>query len=126
MSHERCACHGVRQVYARTQGGPTLLDATYYSSADRSAVLDECGIRIQELRMLARMSASAANSTAHDAIAVEATMARLSWSDARQLQQLPKCVDRPMAWVRIKGVLSSLKGPLGTLSWQLHMPAARR
>jgi hypothetical protein len=47
-------------VYAGTQGGPTLLDATYYSSADRSAVLDECGIRIQELRMLVRMSASAA------------------------------------------------------------------
>jgi hypothetical protein len=47
-----------------------------------------------------RMSAAAANSTAHAAIAVEATMARLSRSDARQPQQLPKCVDRPMAWVR--------------------------
>ena len=33
--------------------------------------------------MLARMSASTANSTAHDAIAVEASMARLSRSDAR-------------------------------------------
>jgi hypothetical protein len=50
--------------------------------------------------MLARMSAAAASSTAHAAIAVEATMARLSRSDARQSQQLPKCVDRPMAWVR--------------------------
>ena len=50
--------------------------------------------------MLARMSAAAANSTAHAAIAAEATMARLSRSDARQPQQLPKCVDRPMAWVR--------------------------
>jgi hypothetical protein len=50
--------------------------------------------------MLAGMSAAAANSTAHAAIAVEATMARLSRSDARQSQQLPKCVDRPMAWVR--------------------------
>ena len=38
--------HGARQVDARTQGGPTLPDATYYSSADRSAVLDEYGIRI--------------------------------------------------------------------------------
>ncbi len=27
-------------------------------------------------------------------------MARLSRSDARQSQQLPQCVDRPMAWVR--------------------------
>ena len=27
-------------------------------------------------------------------------MARLSRSDAHQLQQLPKCVDRPIAWVR--------------------------
>jgi hypothetical protein len=92
--------HGVRQMYARMQGGLTLPDATYYSSADRSAVLDEYGIRIQQLCMLARMSAAAANSTAHAAIAVEATMARLSRSDARQPQQLPKCVDRPMAWVR--------------------------
>ena len=50
------------------QGGLTLLDATYYSSADRSAVLDEYGIRIHELCMLARMSAAAANSTAHDAL----------------------------------------------------------
>ena len=38
--------HGVRQVYARMQGGLTLPDATYSSSADRSAVLDEYGIRI--------------------------------------------------------------------------------
>ena len=81
--------HGARQVYARMQGGPTLPDATYSSSADRSAVLDECGIRIQELRMLARMSAAATDSTAHDAIAVEATMAWLLRSDARQSQQLP-------------------------------------
>jgi hypothetical protein len=50
--------------------------------------------------MLAGMSAAAANSTAHDAIAVEATMARLSRSSARQSQQLSKCVDRPMAWAR--------------------------
>ena len=92
--------HGVRQVDAGMQGGPTLPDATYYSSADHSAVLDEYGIRIQELCMLARMSAAAANSTAHAAIAAEAAMARLSRSDARQPQQLPKCVDRPMAWVR--------------------------
>ncbi len=82
--------HGVRQVYARTQGGPTLPAATYCSAADRSAVLDEYGIRIQELCMLARMRAAAANSTAHDAIAVEASMAQLSRSDARQPQQLPK------------------------------------
>ena len=81
------------------QGGLTLPDATFNSSADHSAVLDEYGIRIQELCMLAGMSA-AANSTAHDAIAVEVTMARLSRSDARQSQQLPKCVDRPMVWVR--------------------------
>ena len=54
--------------------------------------------------MLARMSAASANSTAHDAIAVEAAMARLLRSDARQSQLLPKCVDRPMAWVR-KGCL---------------------
>jgi hypothetical protein len=47
-----------------------------------------------------RMSAAAANSTAHAAIAVEATMARLSRSDARPSQQLPKCDDRPMAWDR--------------------------
>ncbi len=87
-------------MYARTQGGPTLPAATYCSAADRSAVLDEYGIRIQELCMLARMSAAAANSTAHDVIAVEATMERLSRSDVRQSQQLPKCVDRPMAWVR--------------------------
>ena len=33
-----------------------------------------------------------------DAIAAEAAM--LLRSDARQSQQLPKCVDRPMAWVR--------------------------
>ena len=33
--------HGARQVDARTQGGLTLPDATFYSSADRSAVLDE-------------------------------------------------------------------------------------
>ena len=82
------------------QGGLMLLDATYYSSADRSAVLDEYGILIQALCMLARMSAAAANSTAHAAIAVEAAMARLSRSDACQSQLLPKCVDRPMAWVR--------------------------
>ena len=82
------------------QGGPTLPDATYYSSADRSPVLDEYGILLQELCMLARMSAAAANSTAHDVIAVEATMERLSRSDVRQSQQLPKCVDRPMVWVR--------------------------
>ena len=82
------------------QGGLTLPDAKFYSSADRSAVLDECGIRIHELCMLAGMSAAAANSTAHAAIAVEATMARLSRSDACKPQQLPKCVDRPMAWVR--------------------------
>jgi predicted metalloendopeptidase len=81
------------------QGGPTLPDATYYSSADRSPVLDEYGILLQELCMLARMSAAAANSTAHDAIAVEATMARRSRSDSRQPPLLPKCVDRPMAWV---------------------------
>ena len=82
------------------QGGPTMLDATYYSSADHSAVLDEYGILLQELCMLARMSAAAADSTAHDAIAVaEAAMAWLSRSDACQSQQLPKCVDRPMAWV---------------------------
>ena len=84
--------HGVRQAYARMQGGPTLPDAMCSSSADRSAVLDEYGIRIHELCMLARMSAAAASSTAHDATAVEATMARLrlSRSDARQPQQLPK------------------------------------
>ena len=69
------------------QGGPTMLDATYYSSADHSAVLDEYGILLQELRMLARVH-------------IEATMARLLRSDARQPQQPPKCVDRPMAWVR--------------------------
>ena len=63
---------------------------------------------------LGRMSAAAANSTAHDAIAVEAAMAWRSRSDARQPQQLPKCVDRPMALVRIKGELSALKGTLGT------------
>jgi hypothetical protein len=50
--------------------------------------------------MLAHMSGPAANSTAHAAIAVEATMAWLSRSDARQSQQLPQCVDRPMGWVR--------------------------
>jgi hypothetical protein len=43
------AFHGARQVYARMEGGPTLPDATYSSSADRSAVLDEYGIRIHEL-----------------------------------------------------------------------------
>ena len=97
--------HGARQVYARMQGWLTLLDATYYSSrsADHldhhSAVLGEYMILLQELCMLARMSAAAANRTAHDAIAVEAAMAWLSRSDACQSQQLPKCVDRPMAWV---------------------------
>ncbi len=79
--------HGVRQVYARMQGGPTLPDATYSSSADRSAVLDEYGIRIHELCILGRMH-------------IEAAMARLSRSDARQSPQPPKCVDRPMAWAR--------------------------
>ena len=59
------------------EGGLTLPDATYYSAADRSAVLDEYGIRIHELCILARMH-------------IEATMARLSRSDARQPQQLPK------------------------------------
>jgi predicted metalloendopeptidase len=82
------------------QGGLTLPDATYSSSADRSAVLDEYGILLQELCMLTGMSAAAANSTAHDAIAVETTMARLLRSDAYQSQLLPKCVDRSMAWVR--------------------------
>ena len=62
--------------------------------------------------MLARMSAAAANSTAHAAIAVEAAMARLSRSDARQSPQPPKCVARPKAWVC--RVLSALKGTLGT------------
>ncbi len=38
--------HGVRRVYARMQGGLTLPDAMFYSSADRSAVLDEYGILI--------------------------------------------------------------------------------
>ncbi len=38
--------HGVRQVYARLQGGLTLPDATFYSSVDRSAVLDEYSILI--------------------------------------------------------------------------------
>ena len=79
--------HGARQVYARMQGGLMLLDATYYSSADRSAVLDEYGIRIHELCILARMH-------------IEAAMVRLLRSDARQSPQPPKCVDRPMAWVR--------------------------
>jgi hypothetical protein len=106
--------HGVRQVYARMQGGLTLPDATYSSSADRLVVLDEYGILIQELCMHERMSAAAANSTAHDAIAVEAAMARLLRSDARQPQQLPKCVDRPMVWVRKGPVLSAPKGTLGT------------
>ena len=50
--------------------------------------------------MLARMSAAAANSTAHAAIAAEAAMARLSRSDAHQSQQLPNRVDRSMVWVR--------------------------
>ena len=81
------------------QGGLTLPDATYSSSADRSAVLDEYGILLQELCMLTGMSAAAANSTAHAAIAVKETMTRLSRSDARQPPQLPKCADRPMAWV---------------------------
>ena len=81
------------------QGGLTLLDATYSSLADRSAVLDEYGIRIHELCILARMH-------------IEAAMARLSRSDARQSPQPPKCVDRPMAWVC--RVLSALKGTLGT------------
>jgi hypothetical protein len=80
-------CHGVRRVYARMQGGLTLPDATYYSSVDHSAVLDEYGIRIHELCILARMH-------------IEETMARLSQSDAHQSQQLPKCVDRLMVWVR--------------------------
>ena len=80
-------CHGVRQVYAGMHGGLTLPDATYSSSADRSAVLDECGIRIHELCILARMH-------------IEAAMARRSRSVARQSPQPPKCVDRPMAWVR--------------------------
>ncbi len=84
---------GVRQVYARMQGGLTLPDATYSSSADRSAVLDEYGIRIHELCILARMN-------------IEAAMARLSRSDARQSPQPPKCVDRPMAWVR-KGAIGA-------------------
>ena len=102
------------------QGWLTLLDATYYSSrsADHldhhSAVLGKYMILLQELCMLARMSAAAANRTAHAAIAVEAAMAWRSRSDARQPQQLPKCVDRPMALVRIKGELSALKGTLGT------------
>ncbi len=52
--------HGARQEYARMQGGPTLPDATCYSSADRSAVMDECDILIHELCMLAGMSAAAA------------------------------------------------------------------
>ncbi len=60
--------HGVRQVYARMECGLTLPDAAYSSSADRSAVLDECDILIHELCMLERMSAAAANSTAHDAL----------------------------------------------------------
>ena len=81
------------------QGGPTLPDATYSSSADRSAVLDEYGIRIHELCILAR-------------IHIEAAMARLSRSDVRQSPQPPKCVDRPMAWMC--RVLSALKGTLGT------------
>ena len=81
------------------QGGPTLPDATYYSSADRSAVLDEYGIRIHELCILAR-------------IHIEAAMARLSRSDVRQSPQPPKWVDRPMAWMC--RVLSALKGTLGT------------
>jgi hypothetical protein len=69
------------------------VDAAYYSSADRSAVLDEYGIRIHELCILARMH-------------IEAAMARLSRSDARQSPQPPKCVDRPMAWVR-KGAIGA-------------------
>jgi hypothetical protein len=108
--------HGVRQVYARMQGGPTLPDAMCYSLADRSAVMDENGIRIQELCMLAGMSAAAANSTAHDAIAVEAAMAWRSRSDARQPQQLSKCVDRPMAWV--------LKGAIGAQGYPGYLKLA--
>ncbi len=77
-------------------------------------MLDEYGIRIHELCMLARMSAAAANSTAHDAIAVEATMAWLLRFDARQSQQLPNRFDRSMVWVRKGPVLSAPKGPLGT------------
>ncbi len=38
--------HGVWQMYARLQGGLTLPDATYCSSVDRSAVLDEYVILI--------------------------------------------------------------------------------
>jgi hypothetical protein len=77
---------GARQVYARIEGALTLPDATYYSSADRLVVLDEYGILIQELCMHERMSAAAANSTAHAAIAVEAAMAWRSRSDARQVR----------------------------------------
>ena len=62
-------------------------------------MLDENGIRIHELCILARMH-------------IEATMARLLRSDAHQSQQLPKCVDRPMAWVC--RVLSALRVTLGT------------
>ena len=40
-------------------------------------MLGEYRTLLQERCMLARMSAAAANSTAHDAIAVEAAMARL-------------------------------------------------
>ena len=70
---------GVRQVYARMEGGLTLPDATYYWSADRSAVLDEYGIRMQELRMLARISAAAASSTAHDATHTHYTWFVTEW-----------------------------------------------
>ena len=37
-------------------------------------------------------------------------MARLSRSDARQSQQLPKCVDRPMGWVR-RGAIGAEGSP---------------
>jgi predicted metalloendopeptidase len=70
---------GVRQVYARMEGGLTLPDATYYWSADRSAVLDEYGFRMQELRMLARISAAAASSTAHDATHTHYTWFDTEW-----------------------------------------------
>ena len=61
------------------EGGPTLPDAAYSSSADRSAVLDEYGIRMQELRMLARISAAAARSTAHDATHTHYTWFDTDW-----------------------------------------------
>jgi predicted metalloendopeptidase len=61
------------------EGGLTLPDATYYWSADRSAVLDEYGIRMQVLRMLARISAAAASSTAHDATHTHYTWFDTEW-----------------------------------------------